>query len=123
MYLAVSFIVAQVRNARTDTWSGPDSTVTSGMRLEGYGAFHRTDDALFPNWVRIDGKVYQPTGAQLPVGSSNIGVYYIDSGYTFDSLRIYRVTLAGLGEPGTRILVRNGESPAGGLFGVIEGCS
>jgi hypothetical protein len=93
------------------------------MRLEGCLAFRRTDDPVFPNWVRIDGKVFQPTRAQLPIGSSNIGVYYIDSGYTFDNLRIYRVEQAGLGAPGTRILLRTGDAPAGGLYAVIPGCS
>lgn len=121
-YVAISFVAGQVRDVRIDTWTGPDATVQSGMRLEACPALRRTDDPVFPNWIRIDGRVYQPTGAQLPIGPSNIGRYYVDSGYTLDNLRIYRVEHDGLGEPGSRILVRAGDAPAGGLFGVIPGC-
>lgn len=126
VYLAATFVAAQLREVRVDTWtgpSGPDASVQSGMRLEGCAEFRRTDDPVFPNWIRFDDRVYQPAGAQLPVGSTNIGVYYIDSGYTFESLRIYRVEYEALGEPGTRILVRSGDAPAGGLFEAMPGCS
>jgi hypothetical protein len=124
-YMAVSFVAAQLREVRVDTWtgpSGPDASVQSGMRLEGCLALRRTDDDVFPNWVRFEGRVYQPAGAQLPIGSTNIGVYYFDSGYTNGELRIYRVEYAPLGEPGERILVVAEGSPAGALFRVIPGC-
>ena len=123
LYLAFTLAADTVREFRVDTWAGPDATVTSGQRLDDCPAFVRNGDAVFPNWIRFDGKVFHHVGAQLPVGETNIGTYYVDAGYTLGNLRIYRVTTEGLGELGTRILVRAGLAPAGGLYGAIPGCS
>jgi hypothetical protein len=123
LYVAFTIAADAVREFRVDTWSGPDATVTSGQRLDDCPAFVRNGDAVFPNWIRFDGKVYHHLGAQLPVGETNIGDYYVESGYRLGNLQIYRVTTSGLGEVGTRILVRAGLAPAGGLYGVIPGCS
>jgi hypothetical protein len=123
LYVAFTLGADTVREFRVDSWTGPDATVTSGQRLDDCPAFVRNGDAVFPNWIRFDGRVFHHIGAQLPVGETNIGSYYVDSGYTLGNLRIYRVTTEGLGELGTRILVRAGLAPAGGLYGAIPGCS
>lgn len=123
LYVGFTLAADLVREFRIDTWSGPDATVSSGQRLDDCAAFVRNGDAVFPNWIRFDGRVFHHIGAQLPIGETNIGKYYVDSGYTLGTLRIYRVTTTGLGELGTRILVRAGTSPAGGLYGAIPGCS
>jgi hypothetical protein len=123
VYAAFTVASEVVREFRVDTWSGPGTAVTSGQRLDDCPAFVRNGDAVFPNWIRVDGRVFHHLGAQLPVGESNIGKYYVDAGYTLGDLRIYRVTTEGLGELGTRILVRSGLAPAGGLYGAIPGCS
>lgn len=122
VYAVATFTAAQLREARVDAWAGPDA-VQSGQRLASCPAVFAYGDPVFPNWIRFEGSIFVPAAAQLPIGRSNIGVYYHDSGNTLGLLRIYRVTISGLGEPGSRILVHSEGAPAGELYRRVEGCS
>jgi len=123
VYLVATAIASFLREGRVDTWAGPTATVQSGQRLDSCADVPRRNDPVFPTWVRFDGGIFIQADAELPIGVTNIGRYYHDSGYTNGSLRIYTVSLAGLGEPGTRILVRAGDAPAAELYRLVEGCS
>lgn len=122
VYLAVTIAQAWIRDSRVDTWTGVVAGVESGQRLAGCPEVTSFGDPVFPNWIRFGGGVFVPAYAQLPIGSTNIGTYYHDAETTLDTLRIYRVTVAGLGEPGARLLIRAGEAPAGQLYRLVPGC-
>lgn len=122
-YLSITFLSATIRENRVDTWAGPSRDVTSGQKLDTCAQVPRRNDALFPTWIRYDGGLFIQADAVLPMGDSNIGDYYLESGYGNNGLRIYDVAGEGLGAPGTRILVRAGEAPGGELYRRVEGCS
>jgi hypothetical protein len=122
-YLVITVASASIRENRVDTWAGPTQAVTSGQKLDACAQVPRRNDALFPTWIRYDGGLFIEADAVLPMGETNIGAYYLDSGYANNGLRIYDVAVEGLGAPGTRILVRAGEAPGGELYRRLEGCS
>jgi hypothetical protein len=123
VYLVATAVAGFLREGRVDTWAGPTATVQSGQRLDSCADVPRRNDPVFPTWVRFDGGIFIQADAELPVGETNIGTYYHDSGYTNGNLRLYTVSLGGLGEPGTRILIRTGDAPAAELYRLVEGCS
>lgn len=123
VYLVVSAVASYLRENAVDTWAGPDASVQSGQRLASCPQLVRLDDPVFPTWIRYDGKVYQRTDSGQPMNETNIGTYYIDSGYTLGDMRLYDVTVEGLGPPGSRIIVLNGDAPAGQVYRQVEGCS
>lgn len=123
VYLAITFGQEWLRDNRVDAWSGAVAGVESGQRLASCPEVTAFGDPVFPNWIRFDGGLFVPAYAQLPIGTTNIGSYYHDAETTLSSLRVYRVTVSGLGEPGTRLLVRAGEAPAGQLYRLVPGCS
>lgn len=122
-YLAISFVAATIRDNRVDTWAGPTGDVTSGQKLATCPLVPRRNDAMFPTWIRYDGGLFIQADAALPLGATNIGKYYLDSGYTNNALRIYDVVVGGMGQRGSHILVRAGEAPAAELYRRLEGCS
>ncbi len=122
-YFVMTVASALIRENRVDTWAGPSQAVTSGQKLDTCVQVPRRNDALFPTWIRYEGGLFIEADGVLPMGDTNIGDYYLDSGYSNDGLRIYDVAVEGLGAPGTRILVRAGDAPGGELYRRLEGCS
>lgn len=122
-YVAVTVAAGWLRETRVDAWTGAVAGVESGQRLATCPEVTSFGDPVFPNWIRFEGGVFVPAHAQLPIGELNIGSYYHDAQTTLGAMRIYRVTVAGLGEPGSRLLVRAGDAPAGQLYRLVPGCS
>lgn len=123
VYLLLTAVTGWLREGRVDTWSGPDATVQSGQRLEGCVDLVRLDDAVLPNWIRYRGEVFQLTEIGLPMGESNIGRSYTATPYALGDLRLFEVRVQGLGPMGSRLIVRNGEAPAGQLYRRLGSCS
>jgi hypothetical protein len=123
VYLIATAVMGYLRDQRVDTWTGPDATVTSGQRLDGCPSFFRLEHPVFPAWIRFDGGVFQRTDQIVPVGATNIGTSYIESGYRHDDFVLYTVHVPGLGEPGSRIAVRKGSAAAAEIYRRVEGCS
>jgi hypothetical protein len=123
VYFVVSTAVSIWREQRVDTWTGPDATVTSGQKLEGCPSFIKLDDPVFPAWIRFRGGLFQRSEQAVPIGATNIGSTYLDTGYTHDDLRIFSVEAPGLGPIGTRIAVLNAGAPAGQVYRLVQGCT
>jgi hypothetical protein len=123
VYLAVSTVLNVIRENRVDQWTGPDASVTSGQKLDSCPSLYHADDPVFPNWIRFGGSIFQQADAVVPVGDTNIGTSYLDSGYTLEKMRIYTVAISGLGPPGSRIVVRNGNAPGSEVYRKVDECS
>ena len=123
LYVLATTAVAVLREQRVDTWTGPDTSVTSGQRLDGCPAFVRLDHPVFPSWIRFDGGLFSRTEQIVPVGETNLGTGYIESGYRRDDFVLYTVHVPGLGEPGSRIAVRKGSAAAAEIYRRVEGCT
>jgi hypothetical protein len=122
-YLALSTVVNLIRENRVDQWTGPDTSVTSGQKLDTCPSLYHADDPVFPNWIRFKGAIFQQLDAVVPVGDTNIGSAYLDTGYTLDKLRIYTVENPGLGPAGSRIVVRLGNAPGSEVYRKVDECS
>jgi hypothetical protein len=123
IYIAVSTVVNVLRENRVDQWTGPDTSVTSGQKLDSCPSLYHADDPVFPNWIRFKGAVFQQLDAVVPVGATNIGTSYLDTGYTLDKMRIYTVENPGLGPKGSRIVVRLGNAPGSEVYRKVDECS
>jgi len=123
LYLAASTVVNVLRENRVDQWTGPDTSVTSGQKLDSCPSLYHADDPVFPNWIRFKGAVFQQLDAVVPVGDTNIGTSYLDTGYTLDKMRIYTVENPGLGPKGSRIVVRLGNAPGSEVYRKVDECS
>jgi len=123
LYIAVSVVVNVIRENRVDRWTGPDTSVTSGQKLESCPSLYHADDPVFPDWIRFKGAIFQQLDAVVPVGDTNIGTSYLDTGYTLDKMRIYTVENPGLGPKGSRIVVRLGNAPGSEVYRKVDECS
>jgi hypothetical protein len=123
LYLAVSTVANVIRENRVDQWTGPDSSVTSGQKLDSCPSLYHADDPVFPDWIRFKGAIFQQIDAVVPVGDTNIGTSYLDTGYTLDKMRIYTVENPGLGPKGSRIVVRLGNAPGSEVYRKVDECS
>ena len=123
LYLVSVNALAWWRENRVDAWTGPTAGVESGQRLQSCPQLTRREDPTFPNWIRYDGRIFERAVVGLPMGESNIGDEYLDTGYANGDMRLYDVLYEGLGPLGSRIIVRKGEAPAGEVYRLVEGCS
>jgi hypothetical protein len=124
VYLAITWAASLVRDVTVETWQGPPGmTVQSGQQLESCPAIAAPPNPVFPRWIRYDGAVFQRADRAIPVGPVPDPANYVDSGYTLGSMRLYEVRLAGIGPPGSRLLVRNLSAPAGEVYRLVPGCS
>jgi hypothetical protein len=123
MYIAVSTVVNIIRENRVDQWTGPDTSVTSGQKLDTCPSLYHADNPVFPDWIRFQGAIFQQLDAVVPVGDTNIGTSYLDTGYTLDKMRIYTVENPGLGPKGSRIVVRLGNAPGSEVYRKVDECS
>lgn len=123
VWLIAVFVTDQMRVGRIDTWNGPDQTVQSGLLLEGCSIAGFTEDVYFPAWVRLDGHLYRWANQSAPIGPDSVGVSYTDTGYRFGDLRLYRIISSQDGRDGKRIMMRQGDSPAGGIYLIEDTCT
>jgi hypothetical protein len=110
-----------LRQDRVDTWTGPDATVQSGLRLPGCPSIPFEEDVYFPSWVRFEGKVYRWNDQLFPIGSGSIGKSFLETGYRNGDLELFRIANNPDGRAGKQILLRQGESPAGAVY-VLTDC-
>jgi hypothetical protein len=122
VYFAAVFGYNSWRDSRVDTWSGPDSTVTSGQRLADCPVVNALHDDTFPTWIRYGGHVYRSTGTIRPVGSDPTGDYP-STGYALGSLRLLRIGNTPDGRAGTVILLKLVDVPVGQVFELTPDCS
>jgi hypothetical protein len=107
-YLAVRAGTQWWRESRVDTWSGPTTTVQSGVRLAGCPAVDAIRVEEFPSWVAFGGSVYRYTGLRRPyVGPETPG--YTPTGYSNGSMQLVLMdnTPAGLSRDTIMIWLEN----------------
>ncbi len=93
------------RELRTETWSGPDDSVTSGQRLPGCVADLGFRDPLFPAWVRFEGSVYAAANMSRPVGPGPSDAYPATE-YRLGDLELFRILNTPAGRAGDQILLK-----------------
>ncbi len=115
-------VVQRLRGDGLDTWSGPDATVQSGIVLAGCALPEYQDNGVFPAWVRFDGRIYRWADVSAPISAASIGTSYKATDYHLNDLRIYRILTSAAARNGERILIRNGEADAGGVYVLVPDC-
>jgi len=115
-------VTDRLKSERVDTWSGPDATVHSGLRLEGCDIPGFDEDSVFPGWIRFDGRVYRWADLSAPISDGSIPTSYTPTGYELGALKMFRVNATAAGSDQERILVRNGESNAGAVYLLTPEC-
>jgi len=121
VWLAAITVTDWLRVGRVDTWAGPDTSVQSGLRLDGCPDVSFREDVYFPSWIRFEGQVFRWADRRLPIGQHSVGDSYLATGYTHADLELYRVANTIEGRAGHEILVRQGGSPAGAIY-VLADC-
>lgn len=109
------------RDSRTDTWTGPDASVTSGQRLADCPVVNSLHDDTFPTWVRFEGSIYRLTDSVRPVGDDP-GPDYPSTGYALGSLQLLRVNNTPQGKAGDVVLVKIDTTPVGRVFQRTPDC-
>jgi len=111
------------RLGHVDAWTGPDTSVTSGQRLEGCAAVDMRDyDSVYPLWVRYAGRVYVATGLGRPLPTDLADRYDI-APYQLGKLQIWRILDTPDGRAGTDIVLRFVPDDVGQLFKAAPDCS
>lgn len=121
-WLAAIAVTDWIRYDRVDTWSGPDATVRSGLRLAGCPDIVFREDVYFPAWVRFEGEVFRWTDRGAPIGQNSVGRSFLETGYTRGDLELFRVANSPDGRAGRQIMIRQGESPVGAIY-VVTDCA
>jgi hypothetical protein len=120
-YAAVSVGYRAWRDGHVDTWSGPDTSVTSGQRLVDCPVVNALHDDTFPTWIRFGGHIFRATGSVRPVGSDPTGDFPV-TGYSLGDLRLLRIGNTPDGQAGKTILIKLVDVPAGELFELTPEC-
>ena len=107
---------------RVDTWSGPDATVQSGIHLDGCDIPGFVEDSVFPGWIRFGGQVYRWADLSAPISNGSIPTLYAPTGYELGALKMYLINDSTAGKDRERILVRNGDADAGGVYLLMPEC-
>ncbi|HYN47543.1 MAG TPA: hypothetical protein VER83_01680, partial [Candidatus Nanopelagicales bacterium] len=86
-YLAIRVGTQWWRESRVATWSGPDATVQSGVRLAGCPIVDRIRVDDFPSWVLFEGSIYRYTGDKRPyLGPTTPG--FVQTPFTSGAMRL-----------------------------------
>jgi hypothetical protein len=120
-WLGAIVVTDWVRQGVVDTWAGPDTTVQSGLRLDGCLDIAFREDVYFPSWVRFEGRVYRWGDLLAPIGPNSIGRAFIATGYRHGDLELFRIENDPEGRAGNKIMLRQGDSPAGAVY-VVSDC-
>jgi hypothetical protein len=121
-YLAITTGLSLWRDARVDTWAGPDASVTSGQKLADCPLADRVRDDLFPSWIRFDGKVYLLTDTIRPMGVVPDSDYPA-TGYGLGSMALFRVDNSPDGKAGVIVAVKLASSAVGRVFHQAPDCT
>ncbi|MEO5885657.1 MAG: hypothetical protein ABIQ58_09115 [Candidatus Limnocylindrales bacterium] len=119
-YVAV-FVTDRLREGRVDTWTGPDATVQSGLRLDGCQDIAFNEDVYFPSWVRFEGGIFRWSDSLSPIGPNSVGRSFIATGYRSGDLELFRVANNPEGLAGRQIMLRQGTASAGAIY-VLSDC-
>jgi hypothetical protein len=115
-WLGAIVVTDYVRQGRVDTWTGPDATVQSGLRLDGCPDIVFRENVYFPSWVRFEGGVFRWADRLTPIGPNSVPTSFEETGYANGDLRLYRVLNNPAGRAGEEVMIRQGESPAGAIY-------
>lgn len=123
VYLVVTAVVRYSREQAVETWTGPAgaATVTSGQQLAGCPQITGYD-AVFPRWVRFEGKVFRATGFIRPIGIGE-NPDYPPAGYALGQIRLHRIMDTPEGRAGNTILLRLASVDVGELYQAVPECS
>ena len=121
LYAAASVGYNAWRDARVETWTGPDATVASGQRLTDCPLVNNLHDDIFPTWVRYKGKVYRLTDRIRPVGMGPTPDYPPTS-YELGPLRLHEIRNTPEGLAGDIVLVKLADGVVGQVFEVTPDC-
>jgi hypothetical protein len=120
-YLAIRFATEWWREHSVVTWSGPDATVQSGVRLADCPLIDRIRVDEFPSWVVFGGSVYRYTGYLRPyVGPDTPG--YMPSGHTSGAMHLVLIENTPAGRARETILVWLEGALAGVLYERTPDC-
>lgn len=122
LYAAVTAGLGLWREQRLDVWTGPDTSVMSGQRLEGCALIGSVRDDTFPNWIRYDGTVYRLTNSIRPMGFQPDADFPL-TGYALGSMTLYRTISTPEGLAGTIVLVKLDNAPVGRVYRATPDCS
>jgi hypothetical protein len=121
LYFGVTAALGLWRESRVDVWSGPDTSVTSGQRLEGCALISVRDD-IFPSWIRLDGTIYRLTETIRPMGFEP-DADFPPTGYTLGTMTLYRIANTPEGQSGNIVAVKLNTSAVGRIFRATPDCS
>ena len=110
------------RENNVATWSGPDATVQSGVRLADCPVIDRIRVDDFPSWVTCGGAVYRHTGLKRPyVGPETTG--FTQTPYESGILRLVLIDNTPDGQARDTILVWSEGALAGIMYDKTPDCS
>lgn len=121
-YVAVTTGLSLWREARVDTWAGPDASVTSGQKLADCPLAGSVRDDLFPSWIRFDAKVYLLTDTIRPMGVVPDSDYP-NTGFRLGSMALFRVDNSPDGKAGRIMAVKLAPSGVGRVFLLAPDCT
>jgi hypothetical protein len=110
-----------VRHGIVDTWTGPDTTVQSGQRLDGCPDITFREDVYFPSWIRFEGRTFRWADRLAPIGTDSIGSSFLTTGFRHGDLELFRVNNSPEGQAGNRIMIRQGSTAFGAIY-VLADC-
>jgi hypothetical protein len=120
-WLGAIAVTDWLRQGRVDTWTGPDASVQSGLRLDGCPDIVFRENVYFPSWVRFEGKLFRWADSLTPIGPNSVPTSFEETGYVNGDLRLYRVHNNPEGRAGNQVMIRQGDAPAGAIY-VIADC-
>jgi hypothetical protein len=125
--IVVAYFVIRVgtqwwRENNVVTWSGPDTTVQSGVRLADCPVVDRIRVDDFPSWVTYAGSVYRYTGLKRPyLGPDTAG--FTQTPYTNDAMRLVLIDNTPDGQARDTILLWLQSAIAGMVYDRAPDCS
>jgi hypothetical protein len=122
LYVALTAALGLWRDARVDTWSGPDASVTSGQRLEGCAQVGSVRDGIFPSWIRFEDIIYRLTETNRPMGFEPDAAFP-QTGYALGSMELYRIANTPDGLAGTIVAVKLDNNAVGRVYRATPDCS
>jgi hypothetical protein len=121
-YLALRVGSQWWRENHVETWSGPDSSVQSGVRLADCPVVDRIRVDEFPSWLSYQGSVYRHTGVKRPyVGPETEG--YTMTPYYNGLLHLVLIENTPAGQARDTILVWTETASAGIDYARTPDCS
>jgi hypothetical protein len=121
-YFSITTAYNAWRDARVETWAGPDASVQSGQRLANCPPANALHDDVFPTWIRYQGAVFISTGAIRPVGTTPT-VSYPSTPYSLGNLRLQTIANTPDGRAGKVILLRIVDNPVGQVYELNGDCA